>query len=173
MPYSYSDADMVVFRHCQAFYPRSNILDLGAGAGKYSKILLGIYKEIHAIEIFKPNISRFSLREKYKKVFNYNLMYFPYKKNVYDLIIMGDVLEHLSVKDSLIILDKLKNIADVIVVVPYNYKQGGKCLAVIENKYEEHLQPDLTRENVTTRYVGLEELWTNKRCGVYLQKAAF
>ena len=51
------------------------------------------------------------------------------------------------------------------------YEQGKEVHAVIENSYEEHLQPDLTKENMLERYNSLEELWSNSRCGLYVQRA--
>ena len=170
MPYSYSDADMVVFRHCQAFYPKSNILDMGAGAGKYSFILKDVYQSIEGVEIHQPNIVNFNLKSKYSKVYNCDLRNFNFEKT-YDLIIMGDVLEHLTIEDSKKVLNKFKNQCDVLIIVPYMYEQGKEVHAVIENSYEEHLQPDLTKENMLERYNSLEELWSNSRCGLYVQRA--
>lgn len=147
------------------FDENSEILDVGAGCGTYNKLLENRYKNMDAVEIFYPNIIRYGLFEKYRNVFKCNIVDFTYSK--YDLIIFGDIIEHLSVKDAQKVLkyafDKCDNF---IVALPYCYTQdeyGG-------NEWEKHLQDDLTPENVLIRYPMLEELFKNEFCGYYVKK---
>ena len=72
-----------------------HILDVGPGAGSYGEIIRRVIPDatIHAIEIFKPYVERFRLREKYDCIFIGDAT--KIKIDGYDLVILGDVLEHL------------------------------------------------------------------------------
>ena len=146
------------------FDEKSTILDVGAGNGNYSTLLGGRYKNIDAVEIYKPNIIDYDLLSKYRSVACQNIVGFEYKP--YDLIIFGDVIEHLSVEDAKNVLNyayfRCKN---MVVAVPYCYHQEGN-----ENKYEEHIQDDLTHEIFMWRYPGFEPLFKSRVYGYYIKK---
>ena len=40
----------------------------------------------------------------------------------------------------------------------------------LSNPYEEHLQADLTPENMLTRYPSLKEIWTDSQYGYYVKE---
>lgn len=146
------------------FVPESSILDVGAGSGTYYDLLHDAYSNIDAVEIYLPNIAEWRLDEKYRTVYNDNIVDFEY--DYYDLIIFGDVLEHLSVEDA----QKVLNIAyskcnNFIVAVPYCYPQDAN-----ENLWEKHIQDDLTKENVLERYPMLQLLYGNDKYGYYIKK---
>ncbi len=66
---------------------------------------------------------------------------------------MGDILEHLSREDSVLLLNRLiDRCRELIVVVPYYLPQDE----VFGNKYEIHLQPDLDDEIMSKFYPMLE-----------------
>jgi len=77
------------------------VLDVGPGAGVYCDLIKAVEPAIivHAVEIYEPYIQRFGLEKKYNKVFRDNIMSFELR-GAYDLIILGDVLEHLERKDA-------------------------------------------------------------------------
>ena len=147
------------------FKQNAEILDVGAGSGTYYKLLGKWFKNIDAVEIFQPNIENFNLEEKYRKVFNCNIVDFEYQ--FYDLIIFGDVLEHLTVEDAQMVLnyafDRCKNL---VVALPYLLDSGHKN----ENKYEIHIQNDLTKEIVAKRYPKLKLLYGNDIYGYYVKE---
>ena len=139
----------------------STCLDVGACDGKWH-YLLGDYLTMDAVEIFRPNISVYNLRKKYQMVFNLDICDFEYRW--YDLIIFGDVIEHLTVKDAQMVLSYArKRCKDMIVAVPYLYTQP----AIYGNKWEEHIQNDLTDKIFNERYPGFEPLWQNSEYGYY------
>jgi len=78
----------------------SHVLDIGAGAGKYSDIVRAINPSVHieAIEIDPDYISRFHLEDKYNKVHNQSVESWidANLNKTYDIVIMGDVIEHLK-----------------------------------------------------------------------------
>ena len=91
-----------------------------------------------------------------------NIMTFDFSG--YDYMIMGDVLEHLSVNDAtnlLKVIDEKK--IKCLVAVPFLYEQGS----YEGNHYETHLQPDLTPKIVQQRYKNLFLLLGNEYYGYY------
>ena len=127
----------------------STILDVGAGDGKWRQ-LLRRYPNMDAVEAYGPNLR---LLNGYRKVFHADIRDFRFDR--YDLIIFGDVLEHLRVKDAQVVLDYARNrCRDMVIAVPFLYEQG----AIYGNPYEVHLQDDLTPELFEERYPGFEVL---------------
>lgn len=76
--------------------PGMKICDMGAGKGIYHDILGDEY-EWTAVEIWPESINY--LQGRYKFVYGINLLNFNYPQD-YDLVIFGDVLEHLTVEDA-------------------------------------------------------------------------
>ncbi len=140
----------------------STVLDVGAGSGTYRKLLDGYIMD--AVEIWEPNIERYSLRDIYRNVFNEDIRGFKY--DWYDLVIFGDVLEHLEVEEAKEVLRyAYEHSKEVIVAVPYEYKQGEEE----GNIYEIHKQDDLTPETMKERYPELKEYIRNDRYGYYVK----
>jgi SAM-dependent methyltransferase len=134
------------------FDENKSVLDLGCGHGFYKKLLGNYFTgPWHAVEIWQPYIEEYELNDLYDKVFNEDLLSFKF--NYYDIIIMGDVLEHLTREDGSQLIKKLKDkCEELFVVVPYNLPQG----TVFGNIYETHLQEDLNDEIMSEYYPDLE-----------------
>ena len=127
----------------------AEILDVGASDGKWRQ-LLPEYPNMDAVEIFRPHLKNLG---GYRQPFIADIRDFAY--SWYDLIIFGDVIEHLSVPDAQRVLAYARpRCRDMIVAVPYLYPQGP----AYGNPYEIHLQPDLTAERFRQRYPGFEVL---------------
>lgn len=154
MPHSYPEFKQEFKQHfVNNFEKLTKILDVGPGAGVYGKLLSQEGYKIDCLEIWAPYVEQFNLHSIYDNVIIGDIRYFDISS--YDYIIMGDVLEHLTFSDAKALLDKIeKNKIKCLVAVPYNYSQG----ASEGNVYETHWQPDLTPENVLTRYPNLKEL---------------
>jgi len=138
------------------FEKNSTILDVGCGHGFYFKLLNDYFTKFDAVEVWQPYIEEYKLKEMYDNVYNVNILDFEFE--YYDIIIMGDILEHLSREDAVNILNKLKNkCRELIVVVPYYLPQDE----VFGNKYEIHLQPDLSDDIMSEYYPMLEIIKLN------------
>ena len=146
----------------------SRILDIGAGCGTYSDLLRGYGYKMHAVEIWEPYIKQYDLNNKYSCVYKENILKMPFDLlDTYDFFILGDVLEHLSVEDAQWLMNFLKiKGKKYLVAVPYLMFQEE----YEGNKYETHLQPDLTPENMLERYPDLELLYGNGYYGYYTNK---
>lgn len=165
MPYSYKKYKEEVKNWVYSnFDKNTKILDVGPGSGTYWNLLHDKFKHIDCVEVFTPYIEEFELKKKYENVFVSDILKFEYE--YYDLIIFGDIIEHLEVSDAQRVLnyayDKCK---DFIVAVPYLYEQG-ECHG---NTHEIHKQPDLTPEIVLKRYRYLKLLYGDEKYGYYIK----
>ena len=143
----------------------SSILDVGCGSGTYYNLLGDYFENIEGVEVFKGYIDKYDLENKYKKIYNENIRNMEYE--YYDIIIFGDILEHLEVEEAKRVLDyALDRCKEVIVALPYCYEQG-ECNG---NRFEIHKQSDLTKENVLERYPRLKLLYGNEEYGYYIKK---
>jgi len=148
----------------ERFKGNAKVLDVGAGEGTYWKLLHRYFRTIDAVEVFKPNIDDFKLKEKYHKVYNIDIKDFKYSN--YDIIIFGDIIEHLDIKEAQEVLKyAYDHCKEMIVAVPYELEQGIEE----DNIYEIHKQPDLTPINVLERYPMLKELYKNDLYGYYIK----
>ena len=147
---------------------RAHILDIGAGAGVYREYI-GRKHYWTAIESWPPTAEY--LRGVYDEVYECDIRDFEYKKK-YDLIIFGDVLEHLTVDDAKYELARAMQWSDLILVaVPYRLPQD----AIHGNEAEIHRQPDLTIGIMSERYPQLKPIHIVKQgnhlvYGYYLYK---
>lgn len=163
MPYSYDYFKIEVANHIIKKIPHTaKILDVGAGSGKYGGLLRYNF-HIEALEIYEPYIEQFNLKEIYQNVHIGNIL--DFNIDIYDYIIMGDIIEHLKVKDAHDLLIKIHfGGKKCLVAIPYKMEQGE----VNGNIYETHLQPDLTQENFLFRYPMMKPLYMNESYGYYI-----
>lgn len=131
----------------------AKILDVGFGAGAYGKLLRSLYyQNIDGLDIYPNNIKELGLDKIYDNIFIENILDFEFE--FYDLIIMGDLLEHIELKYAKKLLSNLmENKCDQIIIsVPYEYEQDE----LYGNKYEKHLQPDMNELYMKKHYPDLE-----------------
>lgn len=131
--------------------PYTRILDVGAGYGKY-RVLLRVFPNVDGCEVWLPTIDQERLRELYRDVVVgdvYDVVTNDDWDDRYDLVVMGDVLEHLPVDRAQVVVDRVLAVgAKLLVVVPFLYPQGEEH----GNVYQRHVQDDLTPELMATRY---------------------
>ena len=145
------------------FSSASRILDAGPGIGTYYYILNHYFQSIDCVEIHKPYIDRYNLKNKYSNVYNCDVLELDVSK--YDIIIMGDVLEHLPVIESQnLIKNIIEKCQEVIVVVPWEYRQG----IIDGNTHEVHEQDDLTKDIMKIRFPNLVCVEENSVGGVFV-----
>lgn len=132
------------------------ILDVGAGQGKYRE-LLPTYPNVDACEVWEPYVDENDLRSQYRDVHVcdvYDLVRSDWWDNRhYDLVIMGDVLEHLIRGKARYVVHRIiETHADTVVIVPFEYPQDEED----GNVYQRHVQDDLTPELMATEYPELQ-----------------
>lgn len=95
-------------------YSGDRVLDVGAGAGIWAELLREQRRvprrNVHAVEIFEPYLDRFDLRNKYGKIYLGDFMNLSIPHGVYNVLILGDVLEHFEMGDALKVWEKARRI---------------------------------------------------------------
>jgi len=151
----------------ERFPVRSTCLDIGPCDGKWFK-LLGDHFIMDAVEAWKPYIVKYKLNDKYRKITHASIVDFD--DFDYDVVVMGDVLEHLTVEDGQKVIKKVyPRCKEFVVAVPFLLKQD----AIHGNPYEIHVQPDLTPELFEKRYPGFKALWQNHKYAYYIKDPKF
>ena len=145
------------------------ILDVGAGAGIYLDVInnaLGDKAIVHAIEIWEPYVEQFNLKNRYHRVFQIDAREFQDFK--YDLVIFGDVLEHMSEQDALTLWNKISEQAScAIISIPIvHYHQD----AINGNPYEVHVEEDWNTERVLDKFSNIVEYKEFSVTGTFIAK---
>ena len=149
------------------FDPLARVVDVGPGEGTYARLLPEF--KLDCVEVYEPYVDRFNLKGLYNQVFVKNVKDFDFTG--YDLAILGDVLEHLTVPEAFLVLAKLAMLGmGGVVQVPFLLEQGSWE----GNAFEAHLQPDLCHEVFRGRYgfLGFSCLVRCPECGVYVRGKA-
>lgn len=139
--------------------PAKRFLDIGAGAGKYGRIIKNQLMQptvAHAVEVNPLYIVEYKLKEFYDEVFCIDAATIPRdnKLEFYDVAILGDVIEHLCKSDGIDLVDYLiYRTRYVIVVYPQLYLQisqtpseNHRSLWSLENFPLEYLQDHQIKE---------------------------
>jgi 2-polyprenyl-3-methyl-5-hydroxy-6-metoxy-1,4-benzoquinol methylase len=87
------------------------VLDVGAGYGKHG-VLLREYLDptpiVHGVEAWEPYVEAHRLRGIYDELFVRDVLSFTEEElAAYDLVVMGDVIEHFDKADGLALLDRI------------------------------------------------------------------
>ena len=145
------------------FEKGAECLDVGACNGKWFD-LVGDYLTMDAIEIWMPNIQKYELAKKYRTVMCSDIIKTNYL--FYDLIIFGDVLEHMSVSEAQKVIEYARpRCRDMLIAIPFLYEQGVKN----GNPYEIHVQDDLTPELFEQRYPGFKPIFMSDNYAYYVK----
>lgn len=125
---------------------RPLIVDVGAGQGTYAEALDGLPVTLEAVEAWGPSVERLRARGRYRSIYAQDIREAG-GRGLYqgvDLVIFGDVLEHLTIHDAHVVWDKAYEWAKFVMAsVPNSpYPQG----AIDGNHLEEHLILDPVRE---------------------------
>ena len=145
------------------FEKGAECLDVGACNGKWFD-LVGDYLTMDAVEIWMPNIQKYELAKKYRMVMCSDIIQTNYI--FYDLIIFGDVLEHMSVSEAQKVIEYARpRCKDMLIAIPFMYEQGIKN----GNPYEIHVQDDLTPELFEQRYPGFIPIFMSDDYAYYVK----
>lgn len=147
----------------------TTVLDVGAGQGVYLDLIrqgLGAGVVVNAVEVWQPYIDQFNLENRYDKLFVMDVRQMTNFK--YDLIILGDVLEHMSEESAVELWDRISQQAKcAIISIPIiHYHQD----AINGNPYEVHVEEDWNTERVLSTFKGIVEHKEFPVTGVFIAK---
>lgn len=144
----------------------ASVLDVGAGMGTYAKILYPFIPNliIDAIEVWQPYIEKYQLKDKYRNVYAIDAR--KHNDYNYDLVIFGDVLEHMPKDDAIQLWEKVSQQAQFalisipIVHMPQHIIDG--------NPYEVHEEEDWSVESVLEEFKGIVEYKAFAETGIFI-----
>lgn len=153
MPFSDAEGKNVAADWYRQVEP-DTVIDIGAGCGTYAKLMretpdrvmagLGATVVRHlwrdhwtAIEAWEPYVAHFGLRELYNAVRIADARDLDLSDLEADLIVAGDVLEHMTRADARALIARMKTAAaNLIVSIPVLHLDQGD---VFGNPYERHI----------------------------------
>lgn len=145
------------------------ILDVGAGQGVYLNLIregLGNDVNVEAVEVWEPYVNQFDL------VNRYNRVYLTDVRNMinfnYDLVILGDILEHMSEQDAISLWDRISRSARyALISIPIiHYHQD----AINGNPYEVHVEEDWNTQKVLDKFHSIIEYKEFAVTGTFIAK---
>jgi hypothetical protein len=140
MPYSSEEGKDFVRSFFAGRRDIDYVVDVGPGAGTYFD-LLDPHLAVScwtAIEVWAPYIDQFNLRSKYSEVILADVYYIDWQKiGNPDLIILGDVLEHMTLTRAMSVLEAAVCASRYVVVASpiVHYPQGAE----LGNHWETHV----------------------------------
>lgn len=154
MPYSDLDGKAWAVEHLWVLASRvRTFLDVGAGAGTWLTVVKPWFPDTRwtAVEVHAPYVERFALADRYDDVILGDARTLPL--HTYDVVILGDVLEHLTRDDAVELVTVARAAARVAVIAslplgeyPQGEWQGNPHEAHLatwtDDDVAEHLHPD-------------------------------
>jgi 2-polyprenyl-3-methyl-5-hydroxy-6-metoxy-1,4-benzoquinol methylase len=124
------------------------VLDVGAGSGTYYHLLNHLVTSMDAVEVWAPYVEEFGLRYLYRSVFTEDVRTIgpnpTWEWDRYDLIIFGDVLEHMTKNEAAAVWKWAHHVAryGIISVPKVHWPQDAENGNPHEAHDVEHLLPE-------------------------------
>lgn len=142
-----------------------SVLDIGPGVGTYAKLLAGPgVSRLTGIEIWEPYVHTYRLRDYYDEVIVGDARVVDWPSA--DVVIMGDVAEHMDVPDAQRLWRKAEASAAkaIFLSIPIvHYPQGH----IEGNPHEHHVVEDWNHDRVLAAFPGIQTWWRGTEIGVY------
>jgi hypothetical protein len=147
-----------------------SVLDIGPGVGTYAKLLAGpAVSKLTAIEIFEPYVETYRLRDYYDEIIIGDAR--EVELPAADVVILGDVAEHMPAEDALALWERSGAAARraVIMSIPIvHYPQGE----IEGNEHEHHVVDDWDHDKVLGAFPDITSWWLGSEVGVYERRTA-
>jgi SAM-dependent methyltransferase len=145
----------------------TSILDVGCGAGTYADLVrgAGMTAQLIGIEVWEPYVKRVALTARYDHLIVADVRELDPLPPA-DVVILGDVLEHMTDRDAVRVWTRARRAARkaVFLSVPIvHYPQGAEE----GNPFEEHIVDNYTHDRVLATFPGITTHWVGTIVGVY------
>lgn len=141
------------------------VLDVGPGVGTYAKLFAGLpIRRMLAIEAWAPYLETYRLAEFYDDIVVGDVR--ETQLPPCDVVVLGDVVEHMSRGDGLALWQRCAEVAAraVYLSIPIvHYPQHE----IEGNPYEVHVEEDWSHDLVLAQFDGIGQWWTGSEVGVY------
>lgn len=144
------------------------ILDVGAGSGGLSKMLFFYAPQItiDALEVWEPYVIEYELDKLYSNVFTVDAR--DFENFEYDLVVFGDVLEHMTEEQAIALWEKAASKARYgIITIPIIHMPQE---AINDNPYEIHEKDDWSTEEVLQKFKYIETHKEFDNTGIFIGK---
>ena len=164
MPWSNAENQHWVLNKVVSLKPET-IIDVGAGSGTYAKLLRPyIDARFVGIEIFPDYIDTYKLKDLYDEIWLEDVR--KYVNLEADLIIFGDVLEHMTVDQAVKVWEVAKRGCKYgLISVPIVHYPQGEWFG---NPHEAHVVDDWDNIKVWQTFDCIKECIVGKETGTYL-----
>jgi hypothetical protein len=155
-----------VLRILHAHRPIHRALDVGAGLGFYAQFRRA-GQHWTAVDIWGPFVQAYELEKKYDRVIIGDMRFMDWRHfTPLDLVICGDVLEHMTKPDAIQLLRQaLSNARVVLVSIPIVFSDQHEILG---NPFEKHVKPDWSNEECMASFPNICVAAREEDIGVYL-----
>jgi len=152
----------------------NKVLDVGCGEGTYPRLFKETYTllknaEWWGIEAWNSYISEFNLNQLYDTIINNDARKINWDNlPIFDLVIFGDVLEHMTKEESQTLVNQaLKRSKFVVISIPIVHSPQG---AHGGNPFEVHVKDNWTHQEVLESFPNIVDSQGIKKIGVYWLK---
>jgi predicted nicotinamide N-methyase len=132
------------------------VLDVGVGSGMFEEAVVPVLGKpftLEGIEIWKPYIEQYNLRSRYDVIYNVDVR--EWDNFGYDLVVFGDVLEHMVEAEAVQVWRKAyMQAANAIITIPIIYYPQGIHEG---NPYEIHHEDNWNTQRVLETFEGITE----------------
>jgi predicted TPR repeat methyltransferase len=128
------------------------VVDIGPGSGTYISLVKEqarccVDARWIGIEIWAPYIQQFRLQERYDEIVNADVRTVDWAQLNPDVVIAGDVLEHMTKQDAVALVDRILSVAKTLIVsIPIRHMPQDEH--AYENPHEAHIKDDWSHEEV-------------------------
>lgn len=144
----------------------ATVLDVGPGSGSYGRLVReeAPGAEVCGVEIFAPYVEEFGLLEVYDRVDVADVRGLGTMEH--DLVILGDVLEHMTAAEALAVWEVARRDSPAVVAsIPTVHWPQGESHG---NPHEEHVVDDWTVDKVLAHFPGITEHRVSPLTSVFL-----
>jgi len=147
----------------------TKVIDCGCGDGTYHRLLSPVLPNTvwTGIEVWQPYITDFALDGLYHRLIHSDLRNADFRSLApAELIIFGDVLEHMSKVEAQMVVGRAMEIAPfVLISIPVvDYPQGEEH----GNPHEIHVKDDWDHTEVMASFPGITAFFIHDHIGVYV-----
>lgn len=113
-------------------YPEKTFLDLGCGSGKYGMLIKEYLspKKIDGLDVHQDYINDLHYAV-YDCIYVQDVMTFDFTKEIYDMYLVLNILDHLTRENALLLMEKIPG--DMLIAVPQTWYQDDH-----EDIWEKH-----------------------------------
>jgi len=144
----------------------ATVVDIGAGSGTYAKLMRPAYTaRWTAIEAWEPYAARFDLIDHYDDIHIADARDLGSPAFDADLVIAGDVLEHMAYADARGLLARIKQTArNLIVSIPVLHLDQGAAFGNPFERHIDHWTADAMRDELGD---GVKAEWVGNVLGYF------